>query len=105
LEGVTVIRIRYARFPETDLTEVWLDGSVQAVPAEPYAAIDEGQGGITRGDIKDADIKTLDQFEPGAEVFVASDDPEDVLDDSDSASERDTKIFWRARLVRDEPTP
>jgi hypothetical protein len=72
-----MIRVRYTRSAEDDPTEVWIDGSVRAVPARPYAALDEGQAGITRGDIKDGDIKTLDTFEPGSEVFIESDDPTD----------------------------
>jgi hypothetical protein len=91
-----MIRVRYTRSHEKDSTEVWLDGSVAAALAEPYAAIDEGQGGITRSDIKDEDIKTLDTFEPGAEVFVESEDPEDILDDTDRESEVATRIYWRA---------
>ncbi len=94
-----MIRIRFTRDSENDSPEVWLDGSVLAVAAEPYVDLDEGQNGITRGDIKDADLKTLDTFEPGAEVFIESEDADDVLDDSDEASERDTKIFWRAVIA------
>lgn len=100
----TMIRIRYTRTPDDDPTEVWIDGSVLAVAAAPYAELDDGQGGITRGDIKDEDIKTLDTFGPGAEVFMESDDSTDVLDDTDTTTERETKIFWRTTLVQDEPT-
>ncbi len=84
------------RFTANDPNEVWLDGSALAVAAEPYDALDEGQGGITRGDITDGDLKTLADFEAGAEVFVESADADDVLDDTDEATERDTRIFWRA---------
>jgi hypothetical protein len=95
-----MIRIRYARSAEDDPSEVWIDGSVLAVGAEPYAELDEGQGGITRGDIKDGDLRALGTFEPGAEVFIESDDPTDVLDDTDTTTEQQTKIFWRAVLVQ-----
>jgi hypothetical protein len=99
-----MIRVRFTRSAENDPTEVWLDGTILAVAAEPYAELDDGQGGITRGDIKDEDIRALDTFEPGSEVFVESDDPQDVLDDTDATTERETKIFWKAVLVQDEPT-
>ena len=56
-----LIRIRYTTTSERDTTEVWLDGSVIAVRAEPYVHLDEGQGGITRGDIKPDDVVTLDR--------------------------------------------
>ena len=90
-----MIRVRYTA---NDPNEVWLDGSALAVAAEPYVDLDEGQGGITRGDIMDADLKALADFEPGAEVFVESDDPNDVLDETDTATERASKIFWRGRI-------
>jgi hypothetical protein len=93
-----MIRVVLQRFGDPDPMPTWLDEGTLAVAAEPYAALDEGQAGVTRGDIKDADIKTLDQFEPGAEVFLESDDPTDVLDDTDEVTERAAKIFWRATI-------
>jgi len=94
-----MIRVRYTRSAVDDPTEVWIDGSVRAVHAGPYTDLDEGQAGITQGDLKAEDIKTLDTFEPGSEVFVESDDASDVLDDTDATTERDSKIFWRARIL------
>jgi hypothetical protein len=50
-------------------------------------------------DIASEDIKTLGSFKIGDEVFVESDDPTDVLDDTDAQTEAMTRIWWRARLV------
>jgi hypothetical protein len=80
-------------------TPVWLDTETRAVPAAPYAAIDQGHGGVTRADLRDDDIRPLRTFEPGDEVFVESTDPEDVLDDADAQQENATRIYWRAMIV------
>lgn len=93
-----MIRIRYTLMADENPTVVWLDGGTSAVAVEPYAHLDEGQGGITRGEIRTEDIKTLGEFAPGNEVFVEADDPQDVLDNTDADTERDSKIFWRARI-------
>jgi len=98
-----MIRVLYARDSESDSPEVWLDGSVLAVAAEPYVDLDEGQGGVTRGDVNEEDIKTLDHFASGDEVFVESHDPEDVLDDETEELERNTRIWWRAFVGEVEP--
>lgn len=96
-----MIRVRYTRFLENE-PDVWLDGSVRAVRAETYADLDDGQGGVTRADLKTDDILTLDQFALRDDVFVESDDPTDVLDDTDIATEVETRIWWRAVIVGPE---
>jgi hypothetical protein len=93
-----MIRVRYTA---NDSNEVWLDEGRQAV-AEPYADLDQGQGGVTRGDLREEDIWTLDTFDRGADVFVESVGADDVLDDTDEATARDTRIFWRAVVLAAE---
>ena len=73
----------------------------RAVPAEPCAQIEDdpgNPGGVTRRDIADVDIRTLGAFEDGAEDYVESDAGADVLDDADEATERLTRIWWRATI-------
>lgn len=94
-----MIRIRYTRMFDDDPTEVWLDGSIRAVAAAPYAHLDDGQGGVTFGDLKPEDVRALDTFASGAEVFVESEDPDDVLDDTDSTTEVVTRVWWRATVL------
>ena len=95
-----MIRVQYARVSERDPIPTWVDGSVRAVPAESFAEVDQGQGGITRGDIvDDAMISSLDTFLPGAEVYVESDDATDCLDDETPEAEKSSHIWWRATIV------
>jgi hypothetical protein len=94
-----VIRIRYTRSAEDDPTEVWIDEDTRAVRADSYASLDEGQGGITRAEIKSDDLETLAKFGSGDDVFVESDDDTDVLDDTDIGSEIETRIWWRATII------
>ena len=94
-----MIRVVLKKFGEPDPVPTWLDSDVRAVPAASYCALDEGQGGVTRADIRTDDIVTLDQFAPGDDVFVESEDPEDILDDTDVATEVETRIWWRATIV------
>ena len=54
---------------------------------------------MTRADLYDEHIRPLESFSPGDEVFVESDVPSDVLDDSTDETERATRIFWRAVIV------
>jgi hypothetical protein len=96
-----MIRIRYTRDSETDSPEVWLDEATRAVRAELYAGVDEGQGGVTFGDLKKEDIGTLVGFDPGAKVIIESHESDDVLDDTDPTTERDTRIWWRATIGAD----
>lgn len=79
----------------------WLDDSTAAVPAALYQHLDgdDGPGGITRGDILQADIGPLCCFNIGAEIYVESTDNEDVLDDTNETMESATRIWWRAILA------
>lgn len=73
----------------------------RAVPAEPYAHLDEeagSPGGITRADIDLVDVRALGSFGDGAEVFVESDDPEDLLELGDDDPQQG-RIWWRATVV------
>jgi hypothetical protein len=97
---MTMIRVQFRKFSQPDETPTWLDGSVRAVPAEPFDDVDEGQGGITLGDIVDpAMIAQLDSFAVGSEVYVESEDVTDCLDDTDEATERETHIWWLATVM------
>jgi len=105
-----MIRVVYQRFGQPDPEPTWLDGSVRAVPAEPFADVDSGEGGITRADIADESlIKTLDTFESDADVYVESEDETDALFDDSPEVERSSHIWWRATIVSDtqsaEPSP
>ncbi|MFI5297301.1 MAG: hypothetical protein ACHREM_04325 [Polyangiales bacterium] len=76
-----------------------LPGDPRAVPAAPYAHVDDeagNPGGITRADVADEFIRALSGFEDGAEIFVESDDDGDVLDDEEAEG---TRIWWRAVVV------
>lgn len=95
-----MVRVQFHRFSEPDPVPTWLDGSTRAVLAESFADVDQGQGGITRGDIvDDAMIAALDTFPPGAEVYVESDDATDCLFDETPETERPSHIWWRAVVV------
>ena len=88
--------------PRDNPTPHELPSDTQAVPAEPYLALEEAHGnpgGITRAELLDSDIRPLSSFEDGALLYVESDDPTDVLDDTDEDTERLTRIWWRAVLV------
>ena len=79
-----------------------LPSDVRAVGAEPYLALEEAHGnpgGLTRADLLDNDIRPLGSFEDGDEIYVESDDPTDVLDDTDDDTIAATRVWWRARLV------
>jgi hypothetical protein len=70
----------------------------RAVPAEPRAQLgdDAGNpGGVTRGDIADADIRAVG--ENGSDVYVEG-DPEDVLEDEGDATTLATRVWWRAPI-------
>jgi hypothetical protein len=76
-----------------------LAADTRAVSAEAYECIEAESGdtgGILRGDILDPDIRPLGSFVDGDEVYVEGDDPDDVLDDTDDTTIRDTHIWWRA---------
>ena len=96
-----MIRVQFQKFSEPDPVATWLDGSLRAVPAEPFVGdVDSGQGGITRADIVDATMMApLSSFPVAAEVYVESEDAGDVLDDTDETTERQTRIWWRATVV------
>ena len=78
---------------------VALDPRTPAVHAESYERFDEGQHGITRGKIADADIEPLGVFKKGVLIFVESDDVDDVLDPSGAASRDLTRIWWKATVL------
>lgn len=69
------------------------------VPAEPYAVLDDGQGGVIQSDLDPAHVRPLSTFEVGADVFVKSPDPTDTLYDTTEQDEADTHIWWRATIV------
>ncbi|MGO8995716.1 MAG: hypothetical protein ACLQVI_20590 [Polyangiaceae bacterium] len=98
-----MVRVQLARYGEPDPTPTWLHGATLAVPAGPFADVDEGQGGITRADIVDLTlIAALDTFAVGSEVYVESDDPEDCLFDETTEEERSSRIWWRAVVLGPE---
>lgn len=78
----------------------WLGAEHWAVPSAPYNDLDEGQAGITTADIKVEDIRPLVDFDDGADVFLFS---AESLDDTDDQTEHDTRIWWRADIVRRNP--
>ncbi len=95
-----MIRVQFQRFSEPDPIPTWIDGSVRAVPAEPFQDVDDGQGGITRADIVDgAMIGPLDTFGAGAEVYVESEDVTDCLEDETAEAERSSHIWWLAKIL------
>ena len=81
-----------------DARPTWMDEGVPAVPAGPYVDLDEGQGGITRADVREDDVHPLGSFTRGDELFIESDVLDDVLDDTDEATARETRIWWRASV-------
>jgi hypothetical protein len=81
-----------------DPRPTWLPGDARAVRAGPYVRLDNGQGGVVRGDINVEDIQHLAAFTAGEEVFVESEDEADVLDDTDDRMADDTRIWWRASV-------
>ena len=104
VEGLTVVRIQYS---ERDTTPIWLDGSVRAVRAERFADVDSGEGGITRGDIGDETlIAALDTFFVGAEVYIESRRPRaTIFSTTTPEAERESHIWWRARVLAPEDEP
>jgi hypothetical protein len=75
----------------------WLDEMHWAIPADDkYAPLDEGQGGITTGEVHPEHVRPIGLFGLGDDVFVFSGD---VLDDTDDATEHDTGIWWRATVI------
>jgi hypothetical protein len=97
-----MIRVTFQRFSQPDPLPTWLDGSVRAVPTEPYDDIDDGQGGITARDIvDDASIARLDAFPVGADVYVESDDVTDCLEDETVETEAATRIWWLATIAHE----
>jgi hypothetical protein len=100
VEGVNVVRVQFRRFSEPDPSPTWVDSETRAVPAEPFANVDEGQGGITFGDISDETmIAPLAAYAAGAEVYVESEDMTECLDDDTSDAERSSHIWWRAKIL------
>ena len=76
----------------------WVTEDARAVSAAKYGALDGGEGGIVRDQIADFDIGRAADFEIGAHVYLESDAPDDVLDDSDEPTEAATRIWWRATI-------
>jgi hypothetical protein len=96
-----MVRLQFKKFSDPGPT--WLDGSVLAVPADPFADVDQGQGGITRSDITDETvIAPVDTFLVDAEVYVESDDAEDCLFDETVEEEKASRIWWRATVLAPE---
>ena len=84
-----------------------ISADTPAVPAEPYSAVDDAAGnpgGITRADIQDQDIRPVGCFQDGDEVLVESDDPDAVLDDTDTETAALTRIWWRATVIERWPS-
>lgn len=95
-----MVRVQFRRFSEPDPIQTWVDGATRAVPAAPFAEIDEGQGGITFADIVDeAMIAQLGTFGAGAEVYIESDDPTECLFDETREAEESSRIWWRAEIL------
>src|SRR5450755_862450 len=95
-----MIRVQFQKFGEADPVPTWLDGSVRAVPAEPFADVDSGQGGITLADIVDGSmIASLSTFSVDAGVYVESEDVTDFFDNAAATTESSTHIWWRAIIV------
>ncbi len=100
-----MIKVHFAKLdPDDDVQrrDVWLNGDTRAVLSEPYADLDEGQGGLTYGDLRPEDIRTLAEFEPGTTVLIESEEPTDVLDDTDEATGAMTRIWWRVVVMPPE---
>jgi len=97
-----MIRVQFKKFSHLDEAPTWLDPSVRAVSAAPFAAVDEGQGGISAGDIIDPEmVAPVGSFAAGSEVYVESEDVTDCLDDETVESEQVTHIWWLARIMMD----
>lgn len=95
-----MVRVQFQRFGEPDPIQTWVDGSVRAVPAEPFADLDSGEGGVTFADIVDeAMIAQIDTFAAGVEVYVESEDPAECLFDETPEAERDSHIWWLAEIL------
>lgn len=96
-----MICLRLASFRQGALT--WLPEDTLAVAARLYPELDDesGPGGTTRGELRDADIKTLGQLVADGErvFYVESDDPSDVLFDDDEQAERESRIWWKVELA------
>lgn len=98
-----MVRVQFHKFSDPDPMPTWVDGSLRAVPAEPFIDTDSGEGGITLGDITDETmIAALDTFPADAEVYVESDDASDCLDDSDEEIEKNTHIWWLGTVLAPE---
>jgi hypothetical protein len=96
-----MVRLQFRKFSDPGPT--WVDGSVLAVPAEPFDDVDQGQGGITHSDIADETvIAPVDRFPVGAEVYIESEDAEDCLFDETPEEERASRIWWRATVLAPE---
>jgi hypothetical protein len=75
---------------------------IRAVPAEPYAGIEDdagNPGGVTRADIRSEDVRCLGEFDDGSDVYVESDATDDVLDDTDDEAAAASRIWWRGRVL------
>ena len=76
-----------------------VEPDARAVSAERYGYVDDdagNPGGITRAEIGEGDIRQLSEFGDATEVFVESEDPDDVLDDEDPNGSR---IWWRGTTL------
>ena len=96
-------RVQFKKFSDLDPGATWVDGSVRAVPAGPFADIDSGQGGITFSDILDeALIAGLSTYAVGTEVYVESEDADDCLFDDTIEEEKASRIWWRCVVLAPE---
>ena len=79
-----------------------LPAGTPAVLAGHYIRVEEdagNPGGVTRGDIASADIRTLGECADGQDVYVESDATDDVLDDTDDETSVTSRIWWRATVL------
>jgi hypothetical protein len=105
---MSMVKVRFAKLdPEDDAErqDTWLNGDTRAVLSAPYADLDEGQGGLTFSDLRPDDIKMLSEFAVSTTVLIESDDPTDVLDDTDETSAEMTHIWWRVVILPSEGSP
>ncbi len=98
------VGVRFASRFGDDPPSTGLPDDTRAVSAEPYVDVENGAGAITFMDVQAADIRRLDGFDVGDEVFVESDDRVHVFDSETEEARQSTHIWWRAVLVRDGPS-
>lgn len=78
---------------------VWLPEETAACCTQGYENIDDGTGAITTSEVGEGDVAALSTYPVGESVYIQSDDPDDVLDDSTDETEAQTRIWWLAQIV------